>query len=208
MKTLLVGWVTSGTVRAEFVRSLLALQITPLEHWSLGGTIDQISSYIDENRNMLVREFLNGTHGDWLLMVDIDMLFNPKAVDEMHAYVEQGEGIIAGIYNTSISTRTGEPTLVPLSYMVNPETDRYHSVKLDSAQYVDGAPAGFLLLSRKALELMEGLFGPHWFTRIETSEPGKMYGEDISFCRRAKQAGLNIMAVPKLGIRHLKIMPI
>ena len=206
--TILVGWVTSGVIRAEFVRSLLALQIYPLEKWILGGTMDQVSSYIDDNRNNLVRDFLKNTNGNWLLMVDIDMVFNPKAIDHLYEYVAKGEKIIAGIYNTVISSREGMPALVPLSYELNPETDRYSSVALDGPRYVDGAPAGFLLLRRSALELIELQSGPRWFSRSETNEPGVLYGEDLSFCRRAKRAGLNVLAVPKLEIRHLKVVPV
>jgi len=201
--TLIVAWVTSGVIRAEFVRSLLSLQVYDLQGWYFGGIMDQISPYIDENRNLLVKEMLDGTRIDWMLMVDIDVAFNPLAVDHLADYRERGETIIAGIYHQY----SEEKGFVPLSFLENDDNHLYRSVKLKEAGYVDGAPAGFLLLNRKPLEEMRKVCGDNWFTRLPTPD-GRYYGEDLSFCRRAKEHGYKIFAVPNLEIRHLKVVPI
>ena len=201
--TVIVGWITSGVIRAEFVRSLLQLQVYKLENWYLGGVMDQISPYIEENRNMLVKEMLDGMRIDWLLMIDIDMSFNPVAVDRLHEFVEKGETIVAGIYH-QWSEAAGK---VPLSCMENPETKLYRFVKLEKPEYVDGGPAGFMLLNRKPLEAMRVVYGDNWFTRLPTPD-GRYYGEDLSFCRRAKEQGYRILGVPNLEIRHMKAVPL
>lgn len=198
----IVAWITGGSIRAEFVRSLLALQVYNLEHWYFGGIMDQISPYIDENRNMLAKEFLDGTTADWMLMVDIDMAFNPKVLDRLYEHVEKGEKIIAGIYHQYMN----DQGLVPLSYMLNAR-DLYEVVKLDGPTYVDGAPAGFMLLNREPLESMRKVYGDDWFTRLPTAD-GRYYGEDLSFCRRVKEQGLKVLGIPNLEIRHLKVIPI
>jgi hypothetical protein len=97
-----VGYVHPGTVRAEFMASLLA--IAPVRTLPV-----QSGPRISEARNLLVRRFLAG-YGKWLFMVDTDMVFAPDAISRLVAAADPAGRPVVGALTYCPGPPGAEPT--------------------------------------------------------------------------------------------------
>lgn len=152
--------------------------------------ITQIGSYIQDNRETIVETAIEHkmTH---LLFIDHDMIFEPEAV---HSLVQRNKDII------------GAP------FALRTESSRFATVKGTDPhgnkiweEYPDGlikccaVGTGFMLIN---LEVFKKIPKP-WF-QLEYDDKGELqYGEDMSFCRKAREAGFDIFCDSKVNLLHI-----
>lgn len=152
----------------------------------------------DWARNQLAREFL----GDWLLMIDADMKFDPDIGARLLLRMMRDDlDVVTGLY--CFKDRPDSPVL----YKWNEATDTHEVVwqwpKEEDIFPVDSAGGGALLVRRKVFDRLREAFpndGP--FDRI-----GK-HGEDHSFFRRLKMIGVQAWCAWRVQSGHLRYDPV
>lgn len=166
--------------------------------------INASSSLLVAERNRLTEAFMESdcTH---MLCIDSDLGWPAQAVNAM---IEKDVEFIAGVYP---SRRDNEFTFRPIF-------NEDHSVltsekKLLGMMYV---PAGFMLIKRSAIEKMREKF-PDLYFQPKVEAPafakgycffntevweGEFWGEDYYFCRKAREAGVNIWVDPFIEFDH------
>ncbi len=145
-------------------------------------------------RNFLVREL----RGDWLWMTDTDHLFEPDIVFKMVKLQQQYQlPVLTAIYRHKALPH--HPMLwawdeADQGFMPFMEYD----TTVPCFQ-VDAAGGGCLLIHRSAIEKLERLCQPP----EELFDHSGKWGEDLSFFRRCKQAGIPVYATSLAETIHL-----
>lgn len=204
-----VGYVHGGTVRAEFLASLLALARKPPG----GARVDVFLAApsgpnISEARNLVVRRFLEETRAPWLLMCDTDMVFTPADVDKLAAAADPAARPVLGALCFSQDGQTGEqhPTMYELVEQDGqPGFARYRAWPEDACMPVGATGAAFLLMHRDPLAAVEKASGDRaapWFR--ESVIRAALVGEDMTFCLRCGVAGIPVHVHTGVRIGHMK----
>ena len=134
---------------------------------------------------------------DWLLFIDSDMTFEPDMLKKLLEDAESGKDIVTGLcfrrrpdFNPAIwkKIRPGMPgESVVETYDDYPEDDVFE---------VEGCGMAAVLIKASILkdvfESQQALFAPI---------PG--YGEDVSFCLRARKAGFRLWCDSRIKIGHI-----
>ena len=202
---LCLGWIHGGTVRAEFMDSVLGVLADPATA-PLTGRYETFTAgpHVAAARNHVAGQFLDRGREPWLLMLDTDIVFGPELLTRLAATADaQERPLVTGLY---LTTTRGGPPLVPMIYdrdpAARPEFTPRRSWEPDEITEVDGCGAGCLLVHRRVLEAIGAASGPSWFTEI--TRDGRLYGEDLSFCLRAAAAGFAIHADTGARAGHVK----
>jgi hypothetical protein len=194
-----------GTVRAEFMRSMLALARHCGEQ--VAGIIDvHAGPNLSRWRNAIVERFLS-YDVPWLLMVDTDMVFAPDMLARLVAAADWAERPILGALCYS-ENEDGEPysTMYELvEEQGQPRFARYATWPEDTAYRVAATGTGCLLVHRRVFETITrhkpDPVAP-WFREVTFG--GRLMGEDLTFCMRAAAAGLPIHVHTGIQVGHVK----
>jgi GT2 family glycosyltransferase len=201
-----IGYVHGGTVRAEFLASLLAITrrgVTPVDDVIAVGSGPNIS----RGRNMVVTGFLEDHDAPWLFMCDTDMRLPWDTIDRLIAAADpQDRPVVGGLCFTE--NPGGEP--LPTMYELV-ETDgqlvfaRHESWPDDGLVRVTATGAACLLLHRDALEHVgksSGCPAAPWFRESVVGE--SLIGEDLTFCLRLGAAGIPVHVATGVKAGHMK----
>jgi len=167
------------------------------------------SPYVSCARNALTALFLKSEY-DYLLFIDSDVEFKPEAV--IHMLVTKKD-IILTPYRVKIPE---DPNLV--KYTISFENDREIPILSGDLVEIKEGPAGLMLIHRKVFEfLMDSCTrlkinhpqkkesDPYLYNFWDTTfdmDNGLWRGEDISFCRLARDYGFKIYANIKSETIH------
>jgi hypothetical protein len=161
------------------------------------------SPRVAEARNILVEKFLaHPARPEWLMMVDADMIFHRDDVLRLLAAGNDGERpIVSGLYFGGRVDGPQKPYVWVWNQdeLGNPEAGVVQGIggenvwPDDAVVKVDAVGAGMLFMHRDALTAIGDKYrdtGQPWFA--ETAAGGHGWGEDITFCVRAKTCGVPI----------------
>ena len=190
---LMVAVPTTDYIHAEFVKSLVGLTKklaedgTDFDVQVFGGTLVYIA------RNRLARRAIDQgfTHVLWL---DSDMTFSENIVDDL---LFCGKDMVCGAF---VSRR---PPYGPCVYTDISDPANMKKVEdFGNAPFrVDGCGFATVLTSTEMLRKVWEAFGPCF-------RPTEQYGEDLAFCDRAKQLGLEIWCEPTVRPGHIAHVPV
>jgi len=180
-----------------------------------GGWIWQrcTSAGVVEGRNEVAHQFLEEKTAEWLLFIDADMGWDIDALERLVAAADPVDRPIVGglcfgfgpisdrLDHANAVIKKPFPTVLNLlktedDYAFRPHWG-YTSNRLTEC---DATGAALLLIHRTVLEEMRDKFGETWFDRIRHPDAKKLWGEDTSFCYRAK-AGCGKRVFVHTGIR-------
>lgn len=208
-----VGWIHPGEWSACFGSSIIDLlfwdaghdgRIIRAKHPTVAKETG--AAQIHNGRNKLARTLLDETDSDWLFMVDADMGFGPDTVDRLIAAADPVDRPIVGGLAFAQKSAGAAPfyarryRCTPTLYRMA-ETDTevgfapWFDYPRDELVEVDGTGAACVLIHRNVLEAIRGQHGDHWFHPVEVPkgpEGSTEFGEDLSFCIRARAAGFPI----------------
>ncbi len=170
----------------DFIQSLLELKHTT----GAAVAYSQIGTQ-DVARNQILLMALKHDC-DWVVMVDSDMTFPKDGVQKLFETMDKMEASIgAGLYFK------GSKPHDPVAYDLI--DTNYISVKdWSKPREIDACGMGFTVIKKE-------LFGIRF--AFETRS-GKIYGEDMVFCERAKSYGYKIVLDPSVKCGHLRMIPI
>jgi glycosyltransferase involved in cell wall biosynthesis len=146
----------------------------------------------DKARNELVEMM----RGDFLLMLDSDIVFEPDACARLvHLMYKHDLDVVSGMYPYK------EDSDCPVMSLFNYETAKYEPI-LDWDKSVDlfefsGGGAGALLVRSRLFERMAAELKERPFSIIPPM------GEDISFFARLRRLGVKAYCAWKIGFGHL-----
>lgn len=170
--------------------------------------IAKAGSLLVAERNRILERFWqsDATH---LLCIDADLGWPAEAVPAM---LKEDKEFIAGLY----PARNGSSQFIfrPLSKTEGLVEGDRHLVKMESI------PAGFMLISREAIAKMRNKFPELYYSpkdpRNDTESTyclfntevyeGEFWGEDYVFCRRAREAGIEIWCDILIEFDHAGIV--
>lgn len=182
MSKITVGIPSYDHIKTECVISLMNL-VTRNQTLDLDFFFNQ-SLYIDYNRNQLVDVAMqNGS--SHLLFIDSDIAFPPDGPERLLAH---DKDIVGGYYNT----RRGNN---PIRFL---EDGQVVSKDLPSELFqCHILPTGFMLIR---LECLQRLQKPYF--AVITHHLGTV-GEDVTFCKKAQDAGIEIWCDPTIKLGHV-----
>lgn len=219
-KTVAVGYLHPGEVSHSFHRSMRDLWMWDLGHRRrLRAFIEEEcgASRLIDGRNSVVRQFL--AHDiEWLAFVDADMGFAPDALDELLNSADQyRRPVVGGLCFASRKVRQVDANArlheaIPTLYRwIDPEDGQpgfapIYNYPRDQVVEVDGTGAAFFIVHRRVLEkVRDQLDFPsprEWFD--DTNYRGRIFGEDLTFCRRVASVGEKIHVHTGVKTSHYK----
>lgn len=198
-----------GMVTEGYLLSCLALR---KELLAVGLEHDWLTlrneSLIQRGRNVIAASFLRETDFQALLFIDADIEFEPEGVARLWNLIADGADVAVGAYRMKrpgaglAAWRGGK--LVEIG-------------KKDVLPFeVDYAGTGFMMISRKTLEIIaekrpeieheEGQIGKCWaFFDCGVIDDGAgpfFVSEDFDFCRKVRHAGMRVVMDPQISLKH------
>ncbi len=149
-----------------------------------------VSSHISRNRNYIVHQALKEGH-DYVFFWDSDLGLEEGFMDKlMNASYDFEAKIAVGCYK--IKDKESKYVLGKR------KGDLYENLtKCDIIQEVDAGGTGCMLIHKSVFDLIED----PWFTIVDGKNLETM-PEDFEFCRKAKEKGVKIVAVPTFTTNH------
>lgn len=179
------------------------------------------SGGITDSRNIVVAEFLDNTDDDFLLWLDADMGYAPDTIDRL--ILATGDDlerpIVGGLafYQYVVTHGMNDlgapvdgyayaPTIfqlaAPGSYLTAPLLEYPKDALVECA----ATGSACVLIHRSVFEKMREEFtGPHhWYSRPVVD--GREFGEDVTFCHRARNCGFPIFVDTSIKTSHKKFI--
>ena len=213
--TVCFGYLAPGEVRQEFCDSIIGTLRYYMERSkkTVRATVSINSGpRVAEGRSQLVDAFAK-TRCDWLWMVDSDMVWEADALDRLLNLAHDEEARIVG--GLCFGGRA-DADMFPTIYEFVEEdgllgTKVVYDYPRNQPMRVAATGAAFLLIHKSVFVEMKKAFGrlpngrenPYpWF--VEASNGGRPFGEDISFCVKARALGIDIWVDSSIRVGHIK----
>ena len=182
------------TVPALFCQSLALLQ-------RAGDTIVgfQVGSLVYNARNELARQAIK-SEADWVLWLDSDMVFEPDLLKKMLEVCEENDiDFLTGLCFRRKPPYT--PTLFDRLDKMEHGASYTTIMSVPEGRFkVGGCGFAGVLMSTDVLLSVAARFGGRMF------DPMEGFGEDVSFCWRARQCGYEIWCDSEIELGHVGSM--
>ncbi len=194
--TLLIGIASGGTIRSETVTSLIgAMEVLKSHNIDVGLSI-QIGGYVARNRNALV-DIAKDKKADLLMFIDNDMVFQPSAIQRL---IDADKDVIGANYNAR--GVPGKP-IVSTVKLIDPENDpnkdqTYFTQFPDQLSKVWAVATGFMIIKMSVFEKLQRPYFVAW-----EDESGNHHTEDVEFCKRCHEVGVDVWLSPTISIKHI-----
>lgn len=187
MKKILIAIPSGDDLAAEFVQSLLALR--PVDHVEIKI---QTGSLVYLSREILSAYAIN--HGfDYVLWLDTDMVFKSDLLEKL---IEDDVDMAAGLF---FQRRPPcEPAIwktIEYGEGENRFDDKYLDYPEEQLFEIDACGMAAVLVKGEVIRAVHERYH-------RTFEPISGYGEDISFCIRAKNCGFKIWCDSRVKVGH------
>jgi GT2 family glycosyltransferase len=196
---------------AIYVRSLLATTQMLNEKQITWAFSTEYSSMVSDAREMTLngdsrneikntKPFKGNVTYDKILWIDSDIAWSPEDVLKLY---ESDKDIVSGAYLLASGEVTAYKKLLGPGYTFE------EVLKMKDLEKVDGTGFGFLCVKQGVFEsLSRPWFQSSWITMKdeETKEEFSfpIMGEDLSWCKRAREAGFEIWLDPTVKVIHHK----
>lgn len=205
-----IGSCDPGIVNGAFAYRLI--QLAQARSARLGPFVRvKGSGLLSKQRNRVVKQFLDGTKSDWLLLIDSDEQLSVEAFDKLLETAHDKERpVVAGLVFAGFGIEGAPyPKPVPAIFQDAPEGFLpLYKYDKNSVFEIDAAGTGCLLIHRSVLEKMRETAdknqGPDWCWFWDGPVDGNWIGEDLLFCRRIKALGFPIYVNTGAILPHQK----
>lgn len=194
-----------GNVNINYALSFAAtVNYLNANNVSVQPLIISSGSLLVAERNRIIETFWQSdcTH---ILCIDADLGWNPEVVGELFMYQKE---FIGGVYPAR-----GMQNAFIFRAKHNPNGSVVQHGPLIQMEYI---PAGFMLIARTAVEKMRNKFPELYYEPKDERNKsekafcffntevwkGEFWGEDYVFCRKAREAGVEIWVDPRIEFDH------
>lgn len=170
----------------------------------LGSILHEGSCYVDMNRERILVNFLNKSQDSHLLMIDPDISFKPTILEEFSFLITKAPEV--GILAARVNIRNG----LPVFYYQHPDkVSLVHYVQpFMGIREFDYVGTGVILLSRAVLwDMYTKLGHAHMFSLMIEEGTNRKLGDDLSFCKRAREFNHKIYGTWDIECIHNKDFP-
>lgn len=198
-----VGYLHGPDTAAGFTKSLWNLLAHDVAHnrYLRGAIAHYAGPNLSTPRNEVVRRFLQ-TDCTHLFFVDSDMTFGKDTVDRL---LEVDAPIVSGLcFGQRIHVAGG---LSFFTVMFRRDDNGFYRVDdypPDTVIDVDAVGAACLLIRRDVLEDLHDHHPDPWPWFAEEQSGEVVYGEDVTFCLRARDAGWPVKVHTGVKTGHMK----
>jgi len=207
-ETLSIVWCDNGTTDGKFTEGLVYSIITA------SGNGVPINNAIRVQGNQIARqrqaaiEMWAKVGTDWALWVDSDIVLTKEHLKTLWDTADKiARPIVCGVY--FISKEMENSLMKPFPCVFNETGNEYeinylHPLPLNQIVKIDNAGMGLVLMHKSVLTKLNEKF-PDNFLFGENNEKGeKFIGEDISFFRKVKAAGIPVHVHTGVTAQHIK----
>lgn len=181
-------------VHTVFLKAILSLERVGEVKYSLS-----CSSLVYDARNSLAKNAIDEGF-DRVLWLDSDMDFQPDLLKRLSADMDEGRHFVSGLYfkrkapispviYSEIGYWKNEEDVVPFAMP-------YHDYPRDDIFEIKGAGFGACMMSTEMLKKVTETSGLPF-------SPAVGFGEDLSFCMRAAQAGYKMYCDSRIKLGHV-----
>ena len=210
-KTVCLSYVTGGSNRDEFMRSVTIFREydgSPKGRKCVRAMTRSKGLYVALNRNIVVMEFLQ-SNIEYLLSIDTDILFEPEHVYRLLDIMDSEHQIVSGFYYAL--TDEGQVHSAAWNFetprLVADQTPR----KIERLQEIASCGFGFCMVHRSVFERIAERhsddqwkwFGHDLWPLPEGNQKGRL-GEDVTFCMRARELGIKTWGYGDVFVSHVK----
>lgn len=157
--------------------------------------------YIGRARNAAASYFITKTKLEWLLFIDMDIVFDRRHIDLL--FESKNEPIVAGLF-----------------FLKLPDKLQPAAIKLDGVEYKDGyeglvamkrVATGFMRIHREVFEVLRDDYAepykdyegnPQWNFFPQEVYNDELVSEDWGFCDLARLAGFDVMLDTRIKLLH------
>lgn len=195
MKTL-IAIPCMDMVHTIFMKSVLGLDHVGDVRFSIS-----CSSLIYDARNTLAKQAITEGY-DRVLWLDSDMDFNPDLLKRLSADMDEGRELVSGLY---FKRKAPVKPVVykEVGYFHNPQDDSVTPVAVPFEDYpqdsifpVQGVGFGGCLVSVDLMKRVVDKFGLPF-------SPILGFGEDLSFCKRVSELGVEMFCDSRVKMGHV-----
>ena len=193
-----------GVIHARFLDSMLELIARSSGKFGIRPTAIETGPLLSRARNSLLSAFLDTTD-DFFLWVDSDIIFG---IEDLEALLSLNFPIAGSVYYTL--DQQGIPVCAHLDELKD-QPGEYKSVDLSRLYDAESKPMdpfvisglgmGFTLIKREVIEALAPIKRLWPFAETDIDHG---YGEDLTFCLRAKEKGFLSYIVPQSKVGHIK----
>lgn len=189
-----IGIPVRDHINAATVTSIFTSILSP-GSWFAPNTLDiniVQGSILTQQRNELVKRM----RGDWLMMIDDDMVWQPGQVQQLVQAREEWDFDILG----GLCFRRAAPYQPTMFFREEPNRGSYNYLEewpADTAVEVDATGLAFVIIHRRVFQRIADESDRDFF-RWEGQ-----YGEDLQFCQDAKATGSRIYVATDIEIGHV-----
>ena len=186
MKKVLIAVPCMEQVSARFAQSLAVIDKTGLTDCLVAF---QIGSLVYDSRNKLALKAIQ-SKSDYVLWIDSDMIFERDTLVNLMKDAEEGRDIVAALAFKRV------PPFDPVCYRLDGEGIKPMYDYPDEIFEADAVGFGCVLTKTSVLFEMFTEFGSCF-------EPVRGMGEDITFCKRARDMGKKMYVDPNVKTGHV-----
>lgn len=217
-----LGFCHPGEQKACFTNSLLDLMFYDASHSQrvVGNKFGLLSQEAGTDqvyaaRNTIARNFLQ-SDAEWLFFIDSDMGFDADTIDRLVTSADPVERPIVGGLAFAMKSDGSGPMFArryrcsPTIYLLRGNEDESGFLPMfdyprDALVECDATGMACVLIHRTVLERIAERYGPAWFRRAPIpTKPDDDFGEDLSFCLRAKACEFPIYVDTSVKTTHDK----
>ena len=207
-ETLSLIWCDNGTTDGKFTEGLVYSIITASNNGvPINNAIRVQGNQIARQRQAAI-EMWEKVGTDWALWIDSDIVLTKEHLKTLWDTADKiARPIICGVY--FISKAMESSLMQPMPCVFNETGNEYeinylHPLPLNQIVKIDNAGMGLVLMHKSVLTKLNEKF-PNGFLFGENNESGeKFIGEDISFFRKVKAAGIPVHVHTGVTAQHMK----
>jgi hypothetical protein len=209
--TVAIGWAHAGQVDTEFALSIIEIVRQKNKRINAYYAVEGLG-LLSKSRNIIVSHFLDNTDAEWLLMLDSDERISVATFDLLCATADEIERpVVAGLYFAAL---WNGPVLRPVPLIFTADQEKglqpWDNYPENEVVKVAAAGTGCLLMHRSALKKIRDAHGEDnqnwcWFQDGPIGG-NKWLSEDLTFCSKLSQVGVEMHAHTGAVLQHHKPM--
>lgn len=205
-ETLSVIWCDNGNTDGKFTEGLVYSIIT--------GSVP-FHNAIRVQGNQIARqrqaafEMWNKVGTDWALWVDSDIVLTKEIVKALWDTADKmARPVVSGVY--FISKQMENTLMQPMPAIFMEGDNEYqikhvHPLPRNQVIKIDSAGLGLVLMHKSVIKALHEKFGETDFVFAENNASGEEFiGEDITFFRKIKAAGIQVYCNTAALVKHMK----
>jgi hypothetical protein len=209
-ETLSVGWCDLGNVDGKFTEGLAFTIINGQNKDSIkiNNAIRVEGTYLSKSRQELFDIWADTEKTDWLLCVDSDIYIDQETLKKLFNVAnKKTHPVVTGVY--FMSREYGKSLMRPYPCIFY-ETDDYDKIEsvfplpLNQTIKIDAAGLGLVLMHKSIIPKLRKICSDYSLFIEKEYLGNKFVGEDVSFFKNLKKAGIPVYANTAALVPHIK----